>query len=55
LNGKTIQEASNGKSTLYGGLREGVVVKPLTESIIEGFGRLFIKQRSAEYLAKTDF
>lgn len=54
LNGKTIQEASNGKSVLVDKLREGVVIKPMEEEHIEGFGRLFIKQRSPEYLANTE-
>ena len=53
LNGRTIQEASNGKSVLKTDiLREGIVVKPSNEETVEGFGRLFIKMRSPEYLAK---
>lgn len=31
LNGKTLQEASNGDSCLYNGLREGIVIKPAKE------------------------
>lgn len=65
LNGKTVQEASNGKSiTNKDVLREGVVIKPIMEqmaewsktkqdgTVIKERGRLFIKQRSPEYLAK---
>jgi RNA ligase (TIGR02306 family) len=67
LNGKTVQEAANGKSLINPDvLREGIVIKPVTEQIVEWVktkedgtqsrerGRLFIKQRSAEYLAKTE-
>ena len=54
LNGRTIQEASNGQSTLIAKPREGVVIKPMVEEAVDGFGRLFIKQRSPDYLAKTE-
>lgn len=54
LNTKTIQEASNGQS-LYGNtLREGIVVKPVVEEIVENYGRLIVKQRSPIYLAESD-
>lgn len=54
LKGESVQEASNGKS-LYGDtLREGVVIKPLNEEIVENFGRLIIKQRSPQYLSGSD-
>ena len=65
LIGRTIQEASNGKSLLNPEqAREGIVIKPLHEksgefhkikqdgTLIKERGRLFIKQRSPEYLAK---
>lgn len=57
LAGKTIQEASNGKSVFVDKLREGIVIKPkyeerVPEEIEKNFGRLFIKMRSPEYLAK---
>lgn len=65
LNGKTVFEASNGKSVVNKDiLREGIVIKPMTEEMTEWpklkqdgttvieRGRLFIKQRSPEYLAK---
>lgn len=54
LNGKTVQEVSNGKSVLVDKLREGIVIKPADEERVDGFGRLFIKQRSADYLANTE-
>lgn len=55
LAGKTIQDVSNGKSVFIDKLREGIVIKPEHEEIVDGFGRLFIKMRSPEYLAKTEF
>jgi RNA ligase (TIGR02306 family) len=55
LNGKTIVEASNGKSKLNPNtLREGIVIKPLVEQEIHKFGRLILKQRDPIYLAGTD-
>ena len=55
LDGKTVREMSDGKSLMADKPREGVVIKPMVESQVDGFGRLFIKQRGPEYLAKTDF
>jgi|GEM_PF-476488 len=56
LAGRSIREASNGKSILNPDiLREGIVIKPMAEEDVLGFGRLFIKQRSPEYLAGSDF
>jgi RNA ligase (TIGR02306 family) len=55
LNGKTFEDASNGKSVLYDGLREGVVCKLEKEEIIEGYGRSIIKNRSTDYLVKSEF
>lgn len=57
LAGRTVQEASNGKSALYNTDREGIVIKPMTEMTHPALnnGRLIIKQRSPHYLAKTDF
>lgn len=52
LNGKTMQEISNGKSVLAKIKREGIVVKPMVEDRHPKIGRLIIKQRSPEYLAK---
>lgn len=52
LNGKSIQESSNGKSLINPeALREGIVVKPVTEQFHSQLGRLIIKQRSPAYLA----
>lgn len=52
LNGKTLQEKSNGTSMLYKTLREGIVIKPEIEQYSnELCGRLFIKQRDPIYLA----
>jgi len=54
LEGKTIIEASHGKSALADTLREGIVVKPETEQYSEILGgRLFLKQRDPIYLDKT--
>ena len=36
-------------------LREGIVIKPIQEDYIQGFGRLFLKQRDPIYLDKTGF
>lgn len=55
LAGRTVREASNGKSLLADTLREGIVIKPMTEQRHNELGRLFLKQRSPEYLAETDF
>jgi RNA ligase (TIGR02306 family) len=53
LNGKTIKEASNGKSVYVDKLREGIVIKPwIKEEHNDRIGRLILKQRSPEYLAK---
>jgi hypothetical protein len=54
LGGKTVQQASNGRAAMVDRLREGIVIKPLVEEQIHRFGRLFIKQRSPEYLSKTE-
>lgn len=57
LTGKTIREMSNGESKITlkpGLLREGIVIKPMVEQDVPSFGRLFIKQRSPEYLAGSD-
>jgi len=59
LDGKTVQEASDGMSAINKNKRrEGIVVKLMKEdreTQLDGFsGRLFIKQRSPKYLAKTD-
>lgn len=57
LNGKTVKEASNGV-TVFGNdlahLREGIVIKPSTEIRSRSLGRVFLKQRSPQYLEKAD-
>lgn len=55
LAGRSVQEASNGRSSLADTRREGIVLKPWVEERDEELGRLLIKQRSPDYLAKTDF
>jgi len=55
----TVQEASDGMSLINKNKRrEGIVIKLMEEdreTKLDGFsGRLFIKQRSPQYLAKTD-
>jgi RNA ligase (TIGR02306 family) len=52
LGGKTIIEASNGKSMLIDKLREGIVIKPMVEMRDQKLGRVILKKRSPEYLAK---
>jgi RNA ligase (TIGR02306 family) len=55
LDGKGLQDASNGGSLLAVGVRrEGVVIRPKAERHVPEIGRLIIKQRSPEYLAGTD-
>lgn len=55
LNDKTFEEVANGKSLLYDGPREGIVCKLMKDEEIEGYGRSIIKNRSSEYLAKTEY
>jgi hypothetical protein len=57
LAGRTLQEASNGKSLLAPDrLREGVVIVPMVEQKVEwkngSIKRMMLKQRSPKYLAK---
>jgi RNA ligase (TIGR02306 family) len=54
LGNKTIKEASTGLSKVNPKtLREGIVIKPVVEQRHGKLGRLIIKQRSPEYLAKN--
>lgn len=54
LGGKTVQQASSGKSMLYDTLREGIVIKPMVEQYSPWLkGRMFIKMRDPIYLEKT--
>jgi RNA ligase (TIGR02306 family) len=52
--GKSLKEASNGTSLLAATAREGIVIRPMVEESLPEFGRLIIKQRSPEYLAKNE-
>lgn len=54
LGGQTIKQASNGRSRLADVPREGIVIRPAVEREVSGFGRLVLKQRSPEYLSRTD-
>jgi len=54
LAGRTIKGASDGKSLLVNRLREGIVIKPLTEARNPSIGRRILKQRSPAYLSKSD-
>lgn len=54
LKGRSVVEASNGQSELIQRKREGIVIKPVNERLDANLGRVFIKQRSPEYLAKSD-
>jgi RNA ligase (TIGR02306 family) len=55
LAGRSLREASNGRSALADTAREGIVIKPLAEKRHPDLGRLVIKQRSPDYLAASDF
>lgn len=52
LAGRTVKEAADGDSLLRPGqLREGIVIRPMIEDKVIGFGRLQLKQHSLRYLA----
>jgi RNA ligase (TIGR02306 family) len=52
LNGRTVIEASNGKSLLGKTNREGIVIKPMSNIFLEGLrGRPVLKTRDPIYLA----
>jgi|19_taG_2_1085344.scaffolds.fasta_scaffold00092_44 RNA ligase (TIGR02306 family) len=54
LDGKTIQEASDGRSMIHDTKREGIVIKPMLEQRNDELGgRLILKQRSPLYLANS--
>lgn len=56
LDGESIKEVSNRMSILTPSTRaEGIVIKPMEEKYSGEIGRLILKQRSPEYLAKYDF
>ncbi len=53
--GQDIKLSSNGQSLLLPSkLREGIVCKPAIEQHDRKLGRLFLKQRSPDYLAKSE-
>lgn len=55
LNGKSIKEACHGDSRLNNvTIREGIVINPMEERKIDGFGRLILKQRDPIYLSRSD-
>ena len=55
LGGRPVAAAANGPSALNPDrLREGVVVRPVAEEYVLGFGRLQLKQRDPVYLGETD-
>jgi RNA ligase (TIGR02306 family) len=54
LGGQSIKAASDGISQLADRAREGIVIKPMIEDYNAQIGRVFIKQRSPEYLAKSE-
>lgn len=53
LDGRTIKEVADGQSVIHSVKREGIVVKPMTEQTDMRLGRVFIKQHSLAYLAKS--
>ena len=55
LDGRSVKSASDGRSVIAPGvLREGIVIRPAVERQVPEIGRLILKQRSPEYLARTD-
>lgn len=55
LDGRTVTEASNGKSKMHPDtLREGIVIRPKEEEEINRFGRLIIKKRDPIYLSQNE-
>ncbi len=52
---ETVQDASNGPTQLVVDLliREGIVIRPMTEQTWPRLGRVILKQRSPDYLLKT--
>lgn len=54
LGDRSVKAASDGRSALAATAREGIVIKPVLESRHPDLGRLVLKQRSPQYLAKTE-
>jgi RNA ligase (TIGR02306 family) len=54
LDGRDIVSAAHGRSMIGDTLREGIVVKPMVEQEVPGFGRLILKVRDPVYLASSE-
>jgi hypothetical protein len=55
LAGRSLQAASNGPSLLASTRREGIVIRPMQDEFSPVLrGRLILKQRSPEYLEKSE-
>ena len=55
LDGRTLKQASDGQSQLAAVRREGIVIKPMTERRDDVLGQVVLKQRSPEYLPKSEY
>lgn len=55
LGDNTIKQASDGPSRIAAVQREGIVIKPMIEQQDESLGRVVLKQRSPEYLSKSEY
>lgn len=55
LAGQSLKTASDGLSAIANLPREGIVIRPMQERRADGIGRVIIKQRSPDYLAKSEF
>lgn len=53
LNSRTVKDAADGQSVIHPVKREGIVIKPMMEKRDQRLGRVFIKQHSLAYLAKS--
>jgi hypothetical protein len=53
LDGRTVKDKADGESVIYKVKREGIVIKPMFEQTDMRLGRVFIKQHSLAYLAKS--
>lgn len=53
LDGQTVKTAADGESLIHKIKREGIVIKPMNEQTDPRLGRVFIKQHSLSYLAKS--
>lgn len=53
LDGRSLKIAADGESKIAPVKREGIVIKPMKEETDPRLGRVFIKQHSLDYLAKS--